>query len=64
MAQVRARPGEEYGFVVTARGTIRHQGVDTPPPGTVEGLLYALPEDSHVTARKGHMITSRPYHRR
>ncbi|MEE1792858.1 erythromycin esterase family protein [Streptomyces sp. BE308] len=42
---VGARLGEEYAFVATALGTIRHHGVDTPPPDTVEGLLYALPED-------------------
>ncbi|MEU2127186.1 erythromycin esterase family protein [Streptomyces sp. NPDC018352] len=40
--------GEEYAFVATALGTIRHQGVDTPPPDTFEGLLYALPEDRCV----------------
>ncbi|MFD7976936.1 erythromycin esterase family protein [Streptomyces sp. NPDC059071] len=44
-ALVSARLGAEYGFVATALGTIRHRGVDTPPPDTVEGLLYALPED-------------------
>ncbi|MEU3920462.1 erythromycin esterase family protein [Streptomyces sp. NPDC029004] len=44
-ALVSAQLGEGYAFVATALGTIRHQGVDTPPPGTVEGLLYALPED-------------------
>ncbi|MFF1699463.1 erythromycin esterase family protein [Streptomyces sp. NPDC058257] len=47
-ALVSARLGEEYAFVATALGTIRHQGVDTPPPDTLEGLLYALPEDRHV----------------
>ncbi|MEV0026269.1 erythromycin esterase family protein [Streptomyces atroolivaceus] len=47
-ALVSARLGEEYAFVATAVGTIRHQGVDTPPPDTVEGLLYALPEDRCV----------------
>ncbi|MGW5095334.1 erythromycin esterase family protein [Streptomyces nodosus] len=47
-ALVSARLGEEYAFVPTALGTIRHQGVDTPPPDTVEGLLYALPEDRCV----------------
>ncbi|WP_251091701.1 erythromycin esterase family protein [Streptomyces sp. Caat 7-52] len=52
-AQVSARLGAEYGFVATALGTIRHQGVDTPPPDTVEGLLYALPEDSHVVDAPG-----------
>ncbi|MFD5327258.1 erythromycin esterase family protein [Streptomyces sp. NPDC127092] len=44
-ALVSTRLGTEYGFVATALGTIRHQGVDTPAPDTVEGLLYALPED-------------------
>jgi erythromycin esterase-like protein len=44
-ALVNARLGAEYAFVATALGTIRHQGVDTPPADTVEGLLYALPED-------------------
>ncbi|MFI2351746.1 erythromycin esterase family protein [Streptomyces sp. NPDC019443] len=47
-ALVSARLGEGYAFVATALGTIRHQGVDTPPPNTVEGLLYALPEDRCV----------------
>ncbi|GKQ40588.1 erythromycin esterase family protein [Streptomyces sp. A012304] len=47
-ALVSARLGEEYAFVGTALGTIRHQGVDTPPPDTVEGMLYALPEDRCV----------------
>ncbi|MFF4548547.1 erythromycin esterase family protein [Streptomyces sp. NPDC001435] len=47
-ALVSARLGEGYAFVATALGTIRHQGVDTPPPDTVEGLLYALPEDRCV----------------
>ncbi|MEU0687536.1 erythromycin esterase family protein [Streptomyces uncialis] len=47
-ALVNARLGEEYAFVATALGTIRHQGVDTPPSGTVEGLLYALSEDRSV----------------
>ncbi|WP_392750674.1 erythromycin esterase family protein [Streptomyces sp. LN590] len=47
-ALASAQLGEEYAFVATALGTIRHQGVDTPPPDTVEGLLYALPEDRCV----------------
>jgi erythromycin esterase-like protein len=42
-AIVSARLGESYAFLATALGTIRHQGVDTPPPDTVEGLLYSLP---------------------
>lgn len=44
-ALVSAQLGAEYAFLATALGTVRHQGVDTPPPDTVEGLLYALPED-------------------
>ncbi|MFB7321305.1 erythromycin esterase family protein [Streptomyces sp. NPDC056190] len=44
-ALVSAQLGEEYAFVATALGTIRHQGVDAPPTGTLEGLLYTLPED-------------------
>ncbi|KUJ65803.1 erythromycin esterase [Streptomyces albus subsp. albus] len=47
-ALVSARLGGEYAFVATALGTIRHQGVDTPPPDTIEGLLYALPKDRCV----------------
>lgn len=43
-ALVSAELGEEYAFVATTLGTIRHRGVDAPPPDTVEGLLYALPE--------------------
>lgn len=43
-AIVSARLGEEYAFLATTLGTIRHQGVDAPPPDTVEGLLYALPQ--------------------
>nr|BFE72333.1 erythromycin esterase family protein [Actinoplanes digitatis] len=42
---VSARLGAEYAFLASALGTIRHHGVDTPPPDTIEGLLYALPED-------------------
>lgn len=44
-ALVSAHLGERYAFLATAIGTLRHQGVDTPPPDTVEGLLYALPEN-------------------
>lgn len=43
-ALVSARLGEDYAFVATALGTIRHRGVDDPPPDTLEGLLSALPE--------------------
>ncbi len=47
-AIVSAQLGERYAFLATALGTIRHHGVDTPPPDTLEGLLYALPEDRYV----------------
>lgn len=47
-ALVSAHLGEGYAFLAMALGTIRHQGVDTPPPDTVEGLLYALPEGRYV----------------
>ncbi|MGW4501080.1 erythromycin esterase family protein [Micromonospora sp. NPDC004336] len=47
-AIVDARLGDGYGFVATALGTIRHHGVDDPPPDTVEGMLSALPEDRYV----------------
>lgn len=43
-AIVSAHLGEGYAFLATALGTIRHRGVDTPPPDTIEGLLYALPQ--------------------
>jgi len=43
-----AHLGDGYAFLATALGTIRHHGVDTPPPDTIEGRLYALPEDRQV----------------
>ncbi|MGB2570979.1 erythromycin esterase family protein [Micromonospora citrea] len=47
-AIVSAHLGDGYAFLATALGTIRHHGVDAPPPDTVEGVLYALPEDRYV----------------
>lgn len=47
-ALVSARLGQEYAFVATALGTISHQGVDAPPPDTLEGLLCTLPENHCV----------------
>ncbi|MFG3408336.1 erythromycin esterase family protein [Streptomyces sp. NPDC048142] len=44
-AIVNARLGEEYGFLATAFGTMRHQGVGIPPPDTLEGNLYTLPDE-------------------
>ncbi|WP_042429757.1 erythromycin esterase family protein [Streptacidiphilus anmyonensis] len=46
-ALVGAHLGERYAFLATALGTIAHEGVDAPPPDTLEGLLYALPQE-HV----------------
>ncbi|GAB3156572.1 erythromycin esterase family protein [Micromonospora sonneratiae] len=43
-----AQLGEGYAFMATALGTIRHRGVDTPLPDTIEGLLYVLPEDRYI----------------
>jgi erythromycin esterase-like protein len=47
-AIVDAHLGEQYAFLATALGTMRHHGVQTPPADTIEGLLYALPEDRCV----------------
>jgi erythromycin esterase-like protein len=47
-ALVSVQLGERYAFLATGLGTIRHQGVEAPPPDTVEGLLYALPQDRYV----------------
>ncbi|MFF2198663.1 erythromycin esterase family protein [Streptomyces sp. NPDC058157] len=52
-ALVDARLGREYAFVATAVGTIRHHGVDAPPPDTVEGLLHALPQDRPLVDPRG-----------
>jgi erythromycin esterase-like protein len=43
-AIVSAHLGEGYAVLATALGTIRRHGVGPPPPDTVEGLLYALPQ--------------------
>ncbi|WP_367123523.1 erythromycin esterase family protein [Streptomyces phytohabitans] len=47
-ALTAVRLGGRYAFVATAVGTLRHQGVDVPPPESVEGLLYGLPEDRQL----------------
>jgi erythromycin esterase-like protein len=44
-AIVSAHLGHGYAVLATALGTIRHHGVQVPPPDTVEGLLYALPQE-------------------
>ncbi|MGW7521173.1 erythromycin esterase family protein [Streptomyces sp. NPDC054796] len=43
-AIVSAHLGKRYAFLATALGTLRHRGVDVPPPDTLEGLLHTLPE--------------------
>ncbi|WP_055603818.1 erythromycin esterase family protein [Streptomyces aureus] len=52
-AIVSAQLGEGYAFLATALGTIRHQGIDIPPQDTVEGLLYAGPEECSVVDARG-----------
>jgi erythromycin esterase-like protein len=47
-AIVSAHLGDGYAFLATALGTLRHRGVDAPPPDTIEGLLYALPADRRL----------------
>ncbi|HEY0814282.1 MAG TPA: erythromycin esterase family protein, partial [Pseudonocardia sp.] len=47
-AIVNAHLGDGYAVLATALGTLRHRGVDVPPPDTVEGLLYALPDEQCV----------------
>ncbi len=47
-ALVSRRLGDRYAHLATALGTMKHQGVDAPPPNTVEGILHALPEPQYV----------------
>ncbi|MBU2664143.1 erythromycin esterase family protein [Actinoplanes bogorensis] len=46
-ALVDAQLGDDYGFFAIALGTIRHQGVEAPPPDTLEGILYAGPANKN-----------------
>ncbi|WP_249997691.1 erythromycin esterase family protein [Actinoplanes sp. M2I2] len=43
-----ARLRDDYAFLATAVGTIRHHGVEIPPPDTLEGHLYAVSDDRFV----------------
>jgi erythromycin esterase-like protein len=52
-AIVSARVGSEYAFLATALGTIHRHGVEAPPPDTIEGFLYALPDDRYVVDPRG-----------
>ncbi|MEV4709334.1 erythromycin esterase family protein [Actinoplanes sp. NPDC049316] len=45
-ALVDAHLGEAYAFLASAVGTIQHRGVGTPPPDTIEGVLYARPDET------------------
>lgn len=47
-AIVSTHLSEGYAVMATAIGTIPRHGVETPPPNTAEGLLYALPENRYV----------------
>lgn len=47
-ALASAHLGRDYAFLATALGTIRHEGVETPPPDTLEGHLYTLPDSHYV----------------
>lgn len=47
-AIVDARLGAGYAFLAGALGTVRHQGLGDPGPGTLEGLLATLPGERHV----------------
>lgn len=47
-ALVNARLRTEYAYLATAIGTIHDHGVDAPPPDTLEGHLYATPQDQFV----------------
>jgi erythromycin esterase-like protein len=40
--------GDAYAFVAIALGTLRQHDVGVPPPETLEGRLYAQPEDQCV----------------
>ncbi|WP_433381680.1 erythromycin esterase family protein [Actinoplanes sp. CA-142083] len=47
-AIVDAHLGDDYAFLAMALGTIRHHGVGTPPPDTIEGILYARAGDRFI----------------
>jgi erythromycin esterase-like protein len=42
------RLGAGYAFLASALGTVRHQGLGVPDPGTVEGVLATLPGERYV----------------
>ena len=58
-ALANAHLGDDYAFLAGALGTIRHRGIDTPPPDTLEGLLYDIPPPHHLIAPT-HLPTTTP----
>jgi erythromycin esterase-like protein len=57
LVNARLNDDDEYAFLATALGTIRHRGVGDPPPDTLEGLFYALPHERHVVADAHRLAT-------
>ncbi|NRQ35484.1 erythromycin esterase family protein [Nonomuraea sp. NN258] len=47
-AIVQERLPGRYAFVATTVGAAPHLKLDVPPPDTLEGLLYGLPDGRHV----------------
>ncbi len=47
-AIVDAHLGDDYAVLATALGTIHDKGVGVPAADTLEGLLYALPDDRSI----------------
>src|SRR5207249_12206282 len=41
---IGAQLGDQYAVLSSALGAASHQGLDVPPPDTLEGTLAALPE--------------------
>ncbi|TYB68763.1 erythromycin esterase family protein [Nonomuraea sp. PA05] len=47
-AIIAARLGTGYAFLASGLGAVRHQGLGDPDPGTVEGVLAALPGQRYL----------------
>jgi hypothetical protein len=58
-AIVSARLGDGYAFLATALGTMHAKGVDAPAPDTIEGRLYALPDDRCIVPAAFRNVTPR-----
>jgi erythromycin esterase-like protein len=59
-AITEARLGGNYAVVAAALGTISRRGVGTPPPGTIEGFLYARPEPRQIVDPRDLDATAEP----